>query len=372
MNIMTSQWAKAMAVALLSLCAADAVAGDKGGRSATVTPVSQDADAANGGLVYALPQTVLRVRLTAKAVVETAGPFFQYSTRLLNLTDVVTQNSVRWSLVTADVETVGIPDYAKRFKVVPADGASMPSIALSPDGVLMSVNSEPSADGCPPAAQAEKPVRFADFSGAPLSQSTLSRTSKAAMAEDVAQSIYALRATRLSLISGDKEASLPDVGSLREALARIDAMERQFVELFAGRRDTVVVTRIVDVVPSYDGENSVIPLRFSESDGFVDALDLTGKPVYVDFEFSDANRLNAYPEESKARKARTLDGLRYCVPSCLSVRVLDRNILLCQKSVLCSQGGQVAELPASMLSSHAILLDPATGSVRSAAALPRK
>lgn len=372
MEILTSQWAKALTFTLLSLCAANAVAGDKGGRSATVTPVSQDADAANGGLVYALPRTALRVQLTAKAVVETAGPFYQYSTRLLNLTDVVTRNAVSWSLVTADVQTVGVPDYAKRFKVMPTDGVGMPSLSLSPEGVLLAVNAEPSDEACPPAALAQPAVRFADFSGVPLSQSTLSRTSNAAMAEDAAQSIYALRAARLSLISGDREASLPDVGSLREALARIDAMERQLVELFAGRRDTVFVTRAVDVVPDYDGENSVIPLRFSESDGFVDALDLTGKPVYVDFEFSDANKLNAFPEGSKARKSKPLNGLRYCVPSCLSVRVLDRNIPLCQKSVLCSQGGQVAELPAQMIATHAIVLDPATGAVRSASVLPQK
>lgn len=356
--------AKALTLALLMLGATCSQAKDNGG-SVSVTPVAQDADAANGGMVYALPKTVLRVTLTARAIVETAGPYYQYSTRLLNLTNVVTENATHWTLLSADVQTVGQADPTKRFKVVASEGASLPSLALSADGVLQVVNGDAQADAQPAPAVAQKSVAYADFSGVPLSQSTISRTSKAAMAEDVAQSIYALRDARLSLISGDKEASLPDVGSFREALKRIDDMERQMVELFAGRRDTVIVTKVVDIVPDYDGESSVIPVRFSGSDGFVDALDLTGKPVYVDLEFSDANKLNSAPEGSKARKASPLSGLRYCVPGCLSVRVLDRNILLCQKSVLCSQGGQVAELPAKMMQTHVIALDPATGAVRS-------
>lgn len=364
MKITSALWAKALTVALLTLGAVNSQAKDNGG-SISVSPVGQDADAANGGIVYALPKTVLRVKLTARAIVETAGPYYQYSTRLLNLTDVVMKNATHWTLISADVETIGQADYAKRFKVVAHEGAQLPSLDLSPDGVLQVVNGVGTIDASTGDVVAQKSVAYADFSGVPLSQSTLSRTSKAAMADDVAQSIYALRDARLSLISGDKEASLPDVGSFREALNRIDDMEHQMVELFAGRRDTVIVTKVVDIVPDYDGEKSIIPVRFSETDGFVDALDLTGKPVYVDLEFSDSNKLNSIPEGSKARKSSPLSGLRYCVPSCLAVRVLDRNILLCQKSVLCSQGGQVAELPAAMLQTHVIRLDPATGALRS-------
>lgn len=358
-----------LSAALLVLCLCDVMAKDDGG--VTVSPVAQDADAANGGVVYALPRTVLRVKLTAQAVVETAGPFYQYSTRLLNLTDVVTQNAVRWSLVSADVETVGVADYSRRFKVSAEGGAAMPTIRLSPDGVLLAAN----ADVCQPspAPEPRQPeVRFADFSGVPLSQSVLSRTSKAAMADDVAQSIYALRSARVALISGDREASLPDAGALAYALEQISRLERQHVELFAGRRDTVTVVRYVDVVPDYDGANSQIPIRFSETAGFVDALDLTGKPVYVDFEFSDAAKLNALPDGSKQRKSEPLKGLRYCAPGCLAVRVLDRNISLCQKTVLCSQNGQVAELPSGILATHSVVLDPATGALVSISALAKR
>ncbi len=360
---MNSKYIKSLPIAIAIGLAASGAACAKGDGSVTVSPVASDADAANGGVVYALPRTVLRVKLTARAVVQTAGPFYQYSTRLLNLTDVVTQNEVKWSLVSADVETVGVADYERRFKVTARGGAPMPSLSLSADGVLLAANAraEAATEQAEPADQVE--VRFADFSGVPLSQSVLSRTSKAAMAEDAAQSIYALRSARVSLISGDRETSLPDAGSLQTALRRIDDLERQHVELFAGRRDTLTVVRYVDIVPDYDGANSQIPLRFSETAGFVDAMDLTGKPVYVDLEFSDVAHVSELPADSKQRKSEPLTGLRYCLPGCLSVRVLDRNVLLCQKSVLCSQNGQLATLPADILTSRLVSLDPATGAL---------
>lgn len=341
----------------------------KDGATVTVTPVSQDADAANDGFVYALPQTVLRVKLTAQVIVETAGPFYQYSTRHLNLTDVVTQNQMRWSLVAASVETYGVADLTKRYKVS-VSGDAFPSLSLSADGALLSVNSSAPAVASEAPADAQPTVAYATFADVPLSQSVLSRTSKAAMAEDVAQSIFAIRAARLALLSGDKEAALPDAGAYALALKRLDNLESQHVELFAGRRDTITVVRYVDVTPDYNGANSVIPVRFSETAGFVDAMDLTGKPVYVDLEFSDAAKLNSLPAGSKQRKT-PLSGLRHCVPGLVSVRVLDRNILLCQAQVRCSQNGQEAALPASLILSHKIVIDPATGALVSVEAMPK-
>lgn len=361
---------KALPVSFAALALAVCPAMAKDGPSVSVTPVAQDADALNGGIVYALPQTVLRIKLTAQVIVESVGPYYQYSTRYLNLTDVVTQNQAKWSLVSADIETVGVADYSKRFKVSAADAAQLPSLALAEDGVLLAVNGAAALPEAP-VSDAQPVISFANFADVPLSQSALSRTSKAAQAEDVAQTIYALRSARISLISGDKEAaSLPDAGSYKLALSQIDNLERRYVELFAGRRDTITVVKYVDVTPDYNGANSVIPVRFSQTAGFVDALDLTGKPVYVDMEFSDASKLNAFPDGSKQRVSAPLTGLRYCVPGLLSVKVLDRNILLCQSQVRCSQNGQIAALHAAMLQTHTIVLDSATGALVSVVAIP--
>lgn len=351
------------------LCAAmlsqPLAAGDKS--PLRIVPVAQDADAANGGIVYALPQTVLRIRLTARVVVASAGPFFQYSTRFLNLTDVVTESSVRWTLVGAEIETAGRADFSRRYKVTAQEGGTLPKMSLTADGVLTAVNAEAKPPRSAPDDGAAPAVAYATFAEVPLSQSVLSRTAKAAMAEECAQTVYALRAARVSIVSGAADARMADAGSMALALAEIDKLERQHVEMFAGRRDTITVTRVVEVVPDYNGASNVVPLRFSETSGFADAMDLSGKPIYVDMEFDNSARVSEYEPGSKQRQGAPLNGLFHILPGNVSVRVLDRNILLAQKSVRCTQNGQVACLPASQVGASQIVLDAATGAIVSIA-----
>lgn len=356
------------------LCAAmlsqPLAAGDKG--ALRVTPVAQDADAANGGIVYALPQTVLRIRLTAQVVVSSVGPFFQYSTRFLNLTDVVTENSTRWTLVGAEIETAGRADFSRRYKVSAQEGGTLPKMSLTADGVLVAVNADAESADRAPEDCGVPSVAYATFAEVPLSQSVLSRTAKAAMAEECAQTVYALRDARVGIVSGSADARMADAGSMAMALAEIDRLERQHVEMFAGRRDTLTVSRVVEVVPDYNGASNVVPLRFSATSGFADAMDLNGKPIYVDMEFDNSARVNEYAPGSKQRNNAPLNGLFHILPGNVNVRVMDRNILLVQKSVRCTQNGQVACLPASQMGGSRIVLDAATGAIVSIAPIETK
>ena len=327
-----------------------------------VTPVSQDADAANGGMIYALPKTVAQIRLTAQVVVSSVGPYYQYSTRFLNLTDVVTENSMKWKLIGAEITTTGQVDYSRRFKISTTDDGQMPQIALTPDGTIAAINTPMPAAAQTAAAKATPEIKYADFSDVPLSQSILARTSKAAMAEECAQTIYSLRAARVGIVTGAAEHRLPDSGSMAQALAEIDRLEKQHVELFAGRRDTIVVTQIVEVIPDYDGPSNIVPARFSETAGFVDAMDLSGKPVYVDLEFDDSARVND-GATSKQKQSDQQTGFRYMIPGNVTIKVMDRNVLLTQKKIRCTQNGQIATIPASQILTNALTFDPATGAI---------
>lgn len=355
---------KITALLMVATMALPALAGDN--QTIKVTPVAQDADAANGGVIYALPKTVVQIKLTAQVVVSSVGPYYQYSTRFLNLTDVVTENSTKWELTSADITTVGHVDFSRRYKISASANSALPAISLTPDGIISAINTYVSAHAAPDETKTPE-IKYATFAEVPLSQSVLARTSKAAMAEECAQTIYSLRAARVGIITGQAENRLADAGSMSQALANIDKLERQHVELFAGRRDTITVTKIIEVVPDYNGANNIVPARFSESSGFVDALDLSGKPIYVDLEFDDSAKVNEYAATSKQRQSEPLTGLFYMIPGNVSIKVTDRNIPLAQKTVRCTQNGQVANLPASQVLTNAITFDPATGALISIA-----
>lgn len=325
----------------------------------TVAPVGADADALNGGIVYALPATVVRVTITARVIVETVGPYYKYSARYLNVNDPVQADGQRWQIMGARVATVGQADQQRRFKVSAASHDAMPAVALRSDGRLAGINLRKAAQE-QETADVNPTLPTFNMESVPLSQDILSRTSSAAMAEGVAQAIYDMRAQRRALIAGDHEAQLPGAGALATALRELARLERLHMELFIGHRDTLTVVRHFDIVPDYNGAGNLVPVRFSDTHGFLDALDLTGKPVYVDMEFDDKQRLNTMP--AAARKT-PLSGLKYIQPGNLTVKVTDRNIPLCQTRVLCTQNGQIADLPAALLTTHRVTIDPATGAI---------
>lgn len=319
-------------------------------KSVRVVSVSQDVDAANAGVIYALPKTIIRVRVDAELTIEKVGPYYKYSNKYLNISDVVTQDSKSWKIVSASVETSHAIDYTKRYKIFSDNGSLLPNVNLSADGVLTGINNDTQKNCC---AQGQEQVIIpnVDFYDVPLDQQVLTKTSTAAMAEQVAQSIYNIRAKRLAILGGEESTLLPDAGSYDKVLAELDRLEKQHVELFVGKRVVVKVTKYFDLEPSTDAE---VIARFTEKDGFLSAMDLTGKPIYVEFATDNASRVNAYPEGSKQRKSAPLFGLRYCIPAVTLVKVLDRNNVLTEAKVLTSQGGQVATLPVSYLNNDDI------------------
>lgn len=334
-------------------------------KSIKVVPVAQDADAANAGLVYALPKTKLRIRVDAELTIEKVGPYYKYSNKYLNISDVITQDSKTWKIVSASVETIGVADLTKRYKIYSETGSTLPNILLSNDGVLMGINIS-AAEDCGKDEDLAKTavVDDLDFLSVSLNQQVLTKTSTAAMAEQVAQSIYSLRDKRLAILGGEESTILHDAGSYDRVLAEIARLEQEHVELFIGKRKVVKVTRYFEVEPS--SENEVIA-RFSEKDGFLSTMDLTGKPIYVEVTIDSKPALNTYPDGSKQRKASPLNGLRYCVPAVATIKVLDRNNLLVEKQVLTSQGGQIVTLPESSLLNDGvqIKLDKNTGALLS-------
>lgn len=342
-------------------------------KSIKVIPVEHDVDAANSGVVYSLPKTQLRIRIDAELTIEKAGPFYKYSNKYLNISDVITEDSKTWKVVSASVETFSVADQSKRFKIFSETGTLLPSISLSDDGVLCGINliSQKKSDGKDSrhfrgrnlkGNDKEKTNDDVDFTSVQLSQQVLTKTSTAAMAEQVAQSIYSLRDKRLAILGGEESTLLSDAGSYDKVLAELDRLEKEHLELFVGKRKIVKVTRYFTLEPS--AENEVIA-RFSEKDGFLNAMDLTGKPIYVEVVTSPQAVLNSLPDNSKQRKAAPLNGLRYCIPANTTVKVLDRNNLLVEKQVLTSQGGQIATLPESYLlnESTMIKLDATTGAL---------
>lgn len=334
-----------------------------------VTPVGSEADAANGGVIYALPKTMLRIKVEAEVVVRKVGPYYKYSNKYLNISDVVTEDAVSWRLLSASIESYGVADYSRRY-LISSVGADIPSVALSSDGVLMGVNADVAQSFLPAGECTDASLPEISFDDVRLGRSVLTKTSTTAMAEEIALSIYRLRDKRMSLLGGEDATILNDEGSYSKVLSEIDALEDSYMSLFAGKVVKKRVVKYFDVEPGATSTSGSVLFRFSEKDGFMDALDIAGKPVYVDVEF-EANKVNALSADSKLRQKAPITGLRYLIPGTMYVKVVDRNRPLAEGKFLCSQHSQEASLAPEVLSDgYSVVLNQHTGALVNLKKLP--
>ncbi len=336
----------------------------------TVTEVGADDDASNNGVTYCLPITSVCIRIDAELTTEKVGPYYKYSNKYLNLSNVVTEDKQEWRIVGAEiVGTQGKADPDKRYKIS-TDGAQMPAVALGVDGLLLGVNlteNQNVSDVYVKSNNNYVATPVVDFDDVKHEKNVLLKTSTAAMAEESANAIYRLREKRLQLLGGDEAVILHDEGSYNRVLAELDSLEAQYVSLFAGKKQTVKVSRYFVLTPDNQGSTSTVITRFSATEGFVDAMNLNGKPVYVDVAFAKQQRLSSLPAESKQRQENPVTGLRYVVPASVNVKVIDRNTLLCEGNIFCAQSGQIVTLPASILlnSNATIIFAPENGALKS-------
>lgn len=347
-------------VALASLTALQA----KEKETITITPVSQDADAANGGIIYSLPKTMLRIKVEAEVTIRKAGPYYRYSNKFLNLNNVITEDSKTWTIKSVSIEPYGIPDANRTYKI---SGTELPSIQLTNSGIVECINAKTTTHK----ERAHKHATHSNtntiaeptFDNVKLGRNVLTKTSTAAMAEETALSIYRLRDKRTSLLGGEDATILNDEGSYNKVLSEIDKLEAEYLTLFAGKEEKTIVTKYFEIEPGSTSLTSTVLFRFSETDGFMDAMDITGKPVYIDIDYSQKTKINAYPTDSKQRKQNPISGFRYIIPGTINVKIIDRNLLLTEVNIRCTQNGQEASLPTTTLTNSTIRLNTSNGSI---------
>lgn len=337
---------KTILLTLLLLVGAVGVNAQKTNAKVHVVPVQMDADAAHNGVVYALPQTVIRVRVEAEVAVKKTGPYYRFSQKYLNLSQVVKEDEVTWEIKQIRFSGVAIPHPDWRYKVTAEGKVAAAMINLTGNGILQGVQlSGPTAEWVQPVADLQVVLPEVNFDEVPLGEEILTKTSSAAMAEETAYAIYRLRKKRIELLGGELGAK--DAPALQTALAELDRLEQAYLSLFAGKIHRQTVVRYFDYIPDPASPESSVLFRFSAQNGFADRMDLNGTPVYIE---AKPLGFKAYAElPAGAKRPAELNGLRYVIPGTVLVRVIDRNKPLAEQQMSVAQMGQVATLPAAWL-----------------------
>jgi hypothetical protein len=323
-----------------------------------------DATAGSGKLYYHLPTTVINIEVTARKVIEKRGPYYRYSERYLNLSDIIAEDKEYWEITGATIYTTGIPD-SNRFFSISAEGTPAgAAVSLTPDGTLLGFNipaTGSSQKSLPIDAKniEESTVEF-NFDDIPYTEEQLIKTSSAATAEEVAAEIYNIRDSRRRLLEGDIKNLPPDEGSYQRILDGLDRMEKQYLSLFKGKKQINTQKHTFRFVPDANASANQVLFRFSTQKGFTGIDDMAGTPVYIEVLSEEAAKNNQVQINSKERT-----GMIYCKPQKATVKIIDRTMLLTQEEMLIGQYGTLHTLPVSLLDNPDTIveLDPATGAI---------
>ncbi|MFI3316208.1 MAG: DUF4831 family protein [Rikenellaceae bacterium] len=239
---------KFIATFLLSILSISAVA--QGYNIARIGLIKEDGD-----FVLSYPTTTIVVELLVEKEAVTPGVYARYAQKYLGL---------RAPLVAQTSYTI-----------------SDASIALAQDTYAASLSAvQPSVEYSKlPADQYSSVILPADDA-----------------ARDAASAIFTIRRQRRDIVNGEAGEGYFGAG-LSEAIASLDKMEQEYLELFLGSRTiTQSVERYV-FTPQADAMRHVIS-RFDSKSGILPANDLSGQPIYLQFnvqEFPDTTAIEVNP-----------------------------------------------------------------------------
>jgi hypothetical protein len=323
-----------------------------------------DSTTSPGKLYYNLPTTVINIEVTARKVTEKRGPYYRYSERYLNLSDIITEDNEYWEITGATIYTTGIPD-SNRFFSISAEGTPAgAAVNLTPDGTLLGFNLPPHNSSQKPLSTDAKNIQNStdkiSFDDIPFTEEQLIKTSGAATAEEVTSEIYNIRDSRRRLLEGDIKNLPPDEGSYQRILEGLDRMEKQYLSLFKGKIQIDSQKRTFTFIPDANTSANQVFFRFSNQKGFAEIDDMTGTPVYIEVLSDEVTKNNQVQMNPKDRT-----GMIYCKPKKAIVKIVDRTKLLTQEEILIGQYGTLHTLPVSLLDNPdtVLELDPATGAI---------
>ncbi|MCE1155106.1 MAG: DUF4831 family protein [Bacteroidales bacterium] len=317
-------------------------------------------------LVYALPATELVFELEIEKVTEKPGVFYQYSQRYLATSKVVTAESTQYRLKSVRMSTRPVLDPARRFAVSPE---LLPGLAVTKEGFLAGVNvpvpRQPISERRVERVAAPQPARPEGI--LPLNQEYMMAGSMAKMAEGAAYQIYAIRESRMNLLSGELEQLPADGESLKQMLQGLDRQERELTELFVGEVRRTTERRQVSFIPD-SVENEAILFRLSASRGLVANDDLGGEPYYVVIDHEaiptpSAAALKAQASKKKSKQAPAEIALYTVVPANAIVEISDGVTTLLKQQTTLSQLGVLIPYSAALFTGADVTMevDAATG-----------
>jgi hypothetical protein len=317
------------------------------------------------GVHYTLPKTCINIVIKEKKTVYKPGELSQYADRYLKLSNVPTETSTTWELLSAKFVLSAQPDTSKTFFVEMNEKSVAPLMELTEDGIIKSINTTAATTSSPqPREESKSIVKNDEKTVDPhtlLTEDILMAGSTAKMAELVSKEIYGIRESRSDLVRGQADSLPKDGAQLKLMLDNLDVQEKALTSMFTGsyEYEEKTVTIPVDIREM----NNEILLRFSTAFGVVGKNDLSGRPLFLTLK--KVKEETEQPITDKEKKEQE-QGVAYNLPGRASLLLKDGNRQVAEGEFPVTQFGTVSYLAPILFNKKSTIkvqFDPLTGAL---------
>ncbi|NTW31463.1 MAG: DUF4831 family protein [Bacteroidetes bacterium] len=347
------------------------------------------------GVYYSLPKTGISVEVTVNKTHKIKGPYSIYADKYLGISNVITANSVSYSLGDIKLNSYSIPDPDQYYFVESTKGCFKKQpllLELTEAGLVSSINKSseiksvinpetPSVDAIEelnePTGQFSVNSNIAESFDTIIEKVNLDtitiekkvlkkilvEKTLEQKAKEAADFIMRVKQSAFDLISG-----LSEVNYTKESFEymneQLKKSETEYLNLFTGITIKQQLKYHFTYVPESAKNSITLPLfRFSEKEGVADTTSNKGESVYLSINGSgNTNSISSFIDK-KTNIKKKAHGLYYRIPDNGKVSIAYNNKEKADANILINQYGVVTELPYDK--NIKLLFYPNSGTIKS-------
>lgn len=273
---------------------------------------SSDSYSQTEGVVYALPQVVLRLDVRIEKMEYIKGPYAYYAERLLGLSDVISNNSVEYNIADVKITKSYVPDlnqlYFMDFSNTSNKSDNSSFLMMDESGIIKGLGFQDNTTGnqddinlverirkgdrsfnyYADANLVEKIdtiIRRVDIDTSTIEKAIIKRSSIekdiSQRAQDAATYYMEIRQNRVELISGFQEVAYSQ-GALSMMNNELKQLENDYLNLFAGKSLVTDEHYVFYFTPTSEQSSIIAPIfKFSNEYGLTYLTSSGGKKVSI-------------------------------------------------------------------------------------------
>ena len=341
----------------------------------SVSPLEPGSGIKEGSLVYSLPMTVLTFKVDLERVIEVPGPYARYAGELLGLNKVIMNERELWSVKGIHVTSHEETDPSEFYVIESNTLFETNVLALKKAGLMLDLNSLLFAGrgqiisnesdvtdfrtydlGSNEYFRIQRDTAYRNvnldstFVRIPYLVEKKRKLSTDQLAERAAMRLMELREGKILILTGESNVFPQNEAALNE----LNRLEKEYIELFAGKSWKENRTLTFQLVPKKEMSGNPVELfRFSEETGPLTGKQSGGVPVNVELipeqKTKELTVVNKKVVEGSDEAVQEFDKLFYRVPDVVNVRVSYGSETLYNSRRLIYQFGTVIPLPANYI-----------------------